>query len=316
MQLLKQVGLALALALGLSAGASAQDYPNRPIKLSIPFAPGGASDVLARMVADGLGARLGQPVIPENKPGGSTAIAASYVAKSKPDGYTLLFSTPTHAINAATSKEKLPYEPINDFEFIGKVGHIGFVVLANPQLKVKDMQGLLAAMRSQPGKLQYGSPGTNTQGNLWTEAFMRQYKVEALHVPYKGENEALSALLGGQLSFMACTFSACAQHVGQPNVTALAVTTATRFAGAPNLPTMAEAGVPTAELVWYGFVAAPKGTPPAVVQKINTALNEMLADDKFKKRLQASGIEAEAQTTPASTRQMVESELQRWRTAN
>jgi tripartite-type tricarboxylate transporter receptor subunit TctC len=312
---IRRAFLALGMALGAAAAVQAQDFPSRPIKLVIPFSPGGASDVLARMVADELGTRLGQPVIPDNRPGGSTAVAASFVARSRADGYTLLFSTPTHSINAATSTEKLPYDPVGDFDFIGKVGHIGFIVLANPQLKVKDMHGLVAAMRSQPGKLQYGSPGTNSQGHLWTESFLRLAKVEALHVPYKGENQALLDLLGGQLSLLACTFSTCAQHIGQPNVTALAVTTPARFAGAPQLPTMSESGYRNMDLVWYGFLAAPKGTPAPVVQKISAALNETLADEKFKKRLLANGIEPEVRSSPAATRALVEEEVQRWRAA-
>jgi len=301
------------LSCALAFSVSAQDYPNRPIKLTIPFAPGGASDLLARTVADELGARLGQIVVPENRAGGATAVAASYVAKSKPDGYTVLFSTPTHAINAATSAEKLPYDPLNDFDFIGKIGQIGFVVFANAQLKVRDMQGLVAMMRSQPGKLQYGTAGNGTQANLWTEAFLRHAKVEALHVPYKGENEALSALLGGHLHFTTCTFTACAQHVNQPQLTALSVTTPSRFSGIPQLPTMAESGFPGHELVWYGFLAVPKGTPQPVIQKLNTALNQMLADENFRKRLLVGGIEAETRTSPAAVRSLVETELQRWR---
>jgi len=302
----------LGFACIVPATAADEDFPNRPVRLVIPFAPGGASDVLARAVAESLAQRLAQPVIAENRPGGTTAIAASYVAKSKADGYTLLFGTATHAILAAI-ETNLQFDAVNDFDYIGKVGQVGFVLLANPQLKANDFQGLLAMARAEPGKLQFGSAGNNSQAHLWTDAVLQQAGGRALHVPYRGEMPAFVDVMGGQLHFMICTWTACGGRVSEGRVKALAVTTRNRYASAPNIPTVAEAGVPSAEVYWWAFVAAPKGTPPPVLQKISAALNDTLKDEKFRSRLAAMGVEPETQTTSAATRALVQSDVERWR---
>ncbi len=301
-----------AIAIVSAFPAAAEEFPSRPVRLVIPFAPGGASDVLARAVAEHLAQRLGQPVIPDNRPGGTTAIAASFVAKSKADGYTLLFGTATHAILAAT-ETNLQFDPVNDFEYIGKVGQVGFVLLANKQLKVKDFQGLLAMARDEPGKLQFGSAGNNSQAHLWTDAVLQQAGGSALHVPYRGEMPAFVDVMGGQLHFMICTWTACGARVNDGSVKALAVTTHKRYAAAPNIPTVGESGVPSAEVHWWAFVAAPKGTPAPVVQRLNAAINESLKDEKFRSRLAAMGVDPETQTTGAATRALMQSDVDRWR---
>lgn len=309
----------LALALGCAATlltmpVAAQEYPNRPIKIQVPFGPGGATDVLARLVGDELAARLGQPVISENRPGASTGVAASYVAKAKPDGYTLLLSTPTHSINAAASSN-LPFDAMKDFEFVGKIGQIGFVLMASPQLQVTDLKGLVALGLRDPRRLKYASSGLNAQGHLWTESFMRETKVQALHVPYKGETQALTDLLGGQVNLFLCTFTVCGQRMNDGTLVPLVVTTASRHPQAPNVPTIAEAGYPKAEMNWWAFLAAPRGTPPSVIERLNSAINAMLADDKVKTKLAALGIEPEARTSPAATQALVGSEVERWRSS-
>ncbi|XAH21980.1 tripartite tricarboxylate transporter substrate-binding protein [Xylophilus sp. GW821-FHT01B05] len=309
----------LALSLGCAAAflglpAAAQDYPSRPIKLQVPFGPGGATDVLARLVGDELAMRLGQPVITENRPGASTGVAAAYVAKSRPDGYTLLLSTPTHSINAAASTN-LGFDSVKDFEFVGKIGQIGFVVMASPKLQVSDLRSLIALGQADPRRLQYASSGLNAQGHLWTDAFMREARIQALHVPYKGETQALTDLLGGQVNLFLCTFTVCGQRMNDGTLVPLAVTSAKRHPHAPHVPTVAEAGFPKAEMNWWAFLAAPRGTPPAVVDRLNSAINAMLADEKVKSKLAGLGIEPEARTTPATTQALVASEIERWRSS-
>lgn len=313
-RIFKSLALGLALAASALTPVAAQDYPSRPIKLTIPFGTGGATDVLARMVGDELATRLGQPVVAENRPGASTGVAAEYVARARPDGYTLLFSTPTHALNAATSTN-LRFDAVSDFEFVGKIGQVAFVLMASPKLGVSDVQGLVNLARAEPGKLRYGSSGTNSQGHLWTESFLLQAKMQALHVPYKGETQVLTDLLGGHIDFFLCTVTACGARMSDPSLKALAVTSAKRHAPAPQVPTIAEAGYPNAEVTWWAFMAAPKGTPAPVISKLNAALNDLLADEKFRKRLQASGIDPESRTTPAALRSLVQSELERSRAA-
>ncbi|MBB3181137.1 tripartite tricarboxylate transporter substrate-binding protein [Variovorax sp. Sphag1AA] len=311
----KRLAITLGLAIAsIAAPAAAQEYPSKPIKLQIPFSPGGATDVLARLVGDEFATRLGQPVIAENRPGASTGLAAAYVAKSKPDGYTLLLSTPTHSINAAAS-QNLPFDAVNDFEFIGKIGQIGFVLMASPDLQVTDLQGLVALARREPDRLKYASSGLNAQGQLWTDAFIQKARINALHIPYKGETQALTDLLGGQVNLFLCTFTVCGPRMNDKAMVPLAVTTSRRFAQAPTVPTVIEAGFPEAEMNWWAFIAAPKGTPPAVIQRLNTTLNEMLADETFKKRLLALGIDPEPRTTAAATRSLIRSEIDRWRSS-
>ena len=164
--------VAFQACLCLSLASAAQEYPSRPIKMQIAFATGGATDVLARLVSEQLAVRLGQPVVSENRPGAATAVAAAFVARSKPDGYTLLFSSQSHAVKAATEPDTT-FDAVADFSFVGKVGQTGLVLMANPDLKVHDLQGLLALGRSDPTKLKYASSGTNTSGHLWTQSFFQ-----------------------------------------------------------------------------------------------------------------------------------------------
>jgi tripartite-type tricarboxylate transporter receptor subunit TctC len=304
-RLIAAAGIALAGALP----ALAQDYPVRPVQLLIPYAPGGATDVLARQIAEAMSERLGQRMVPDNKPGAATALAAGLVARAAPNGYTLLFSTGTHAVNAAMGTS-LPFDPVNDFEFIGKVGQIGFLVMTGPQVKANTLGELMELARRQA--LQYGSAGAGSQGHLGTEYLLYKAGAKALHVPYKGETGVLPDLIGGRLDFFICTFTACASQLGA-GLKALAVTTPKRSPLAPNVPTMAEAGFPGTEFSTWFFLAAPKGTPAAVVQKLNAALNEVLADEAFRARLVAGQVEPEARTTPAATRSLVQSEITKWR---
>jgi tripartite-type tricarboxylate transporter receptor subunit TctC len=308
----KYLTIAAAVLGALAAPAQADEYPIKPIQLVIPYVAGGGTDALARMVAQKMSDRLGQRVVPENRPGAGTALAAGLVARATPDGYTLLFGTMAHALNA-TMNPNLSFDSVNDFEFVGKVGQIGLMVVTNPKLKVNDLKGLVAQMRSQPGKAQFGSAGIGTPMHLGGELMKQVTKTDAVHVPYKGESAALTDLLGGQITFMLCSVTTCAPRAQDGSLKALAITATHRSPLAPSVPTVAEAGFPGAEVNTWLFIAAPKGTPTAVVAKLNSALNGILADDSFKTRAQAMGVELESRTTPEATKTLVKTEIAKWR---
>ena len=236
--------IAFAAFLMMASRARAQDYPNRPIQLVIPYAVGGGTDVFARIVAEHLGAALGTSVVPDNKPGAGTALAAGAVARSVPNGYTLLFSTAAHALNA-TMSTNLPFDPVNDFEFVGKVGQVGLLLMTNPKhVEANDLREFVETMRREPGKTQFGSAGIGTPMHLGGELLKHVTKTDAVHVPYKGESAALTDLLGGQITFMLCSVTTCAPRALDGSLKALAVTSVSRTSLAPAVPTVAEAGFP------------------------------------------------------------------------
>jgi tripartite-type tricarboxylate transporter receptor subunit TctC len=274
---------------------------------------GGGTDILARLVAEYLGARLGQSVISENRPGAGTALAAGQVARATPDGYTLLFNTAAHATNANINPN-LGFDPVNDFEFVGKVGQVGLLLVTSSKLNVADERALLGQIRSEPGKHQYGSAGIGNPGHLGAELLKQATRIDAIHVPYKGEAPSLPDLISGRITFMLCSISTCGSQIqaGGP-LRALSYSSTVRNPLAPTVPTVAEAGFPGTEVnTWY-FIAAPKGTPAVVIRRLLAALNDVLADEKFRSRVLPSGIELEQQTSPAAIKSLVQSEIARWR---
>jgi tripartite-type tricarboxylate transporter receptor subunit TctC len=304
---------AAALACGLilpSAPARAQAYPTQPIKLVVPFAAGGATDALGRLLAEQFTTRLGQAVLVENKPGASAAIGALAVAKAAPNGYTLLVGSATLASNALTSPTA-NLDVVSDFEFIGKLAQIDLVLATSPRLNVKDLHGFLQLARTRT--LSFGSPGTGTPGHLGVELLELETRTKATHVPYKGESGAITDLLGGHLDFMLCSPPVCGAHLREGTLTPIAILSKQRSSLLPNVPTMAEAGAPRVEAgVWY-YLAAPKGTPAPIVAKLNAVLNETLRDEKFRARAHEVGLETEASTTAASVRPALQAETEKWR---
>jgi tripartite-type tricarboxylate transporter receptor subunit TctC len=315
--MMKRLMRALALATIGIAGtlpALAQNaaYPTRPVHLVVPYAPGGATDVLARIVAEAMSAKLGQPVVIDNKPGAGTVLASDIVSKTTPDGYTLLFGTLAHSINA-TLNRKLPFDPLNDFEFVGKIGQLTFAVMVNPALGANDLRALVALLRANPGKYAFGSAGIGSPMHVGGELMKHLTRTDAPHVPYKGESAALTDLLGGRTAFMLCAVPTCAPRIEDGSMKALAVTSATRSSRLPNVPTTAEAGVPGFETYSWFMITAPKGTPRSIVDRLSAALNAVLQDAAFKNRVAAMGIETDAQSTPEGTRAFVRSEIDKWR---
>ena len=282
---------ALALILGLFAIAgiaSAQTYPERPITLVVPYPAGGGNDVLARLVAERMSKALGGTIIVENRGGAGGTIATRQVAKSPPDGYTILIATSSLAINPALYPN-VGYDPIKDFAPIGLLASGANVVLVHPTVPVNSIQELIALAKKEPGKLNFASTGSGSSVHLAAELFAAMAGVKINHVPYRGSGPALNDLLGGHVTMMFATLPSAIGVVTGGKVRALAVTSAERSAAFPELPTIAEAGLPgyAAEL-HYGLVA-PAGTPRPIIDRLNAALRSALEDPALRERLAREG---------------------------
>jgi tripartite-type tricarboxylate transporter receptor subunit TctC len=265
----------LALGLSLPGGSSAQPaYPAKPIRLVSVHAPGGGGDTLSRLMASKLSMALGQPVVVENKPGGSTMIGAEFVAKAPADGYTLLMaSVTTLSINPGMFA-KMPYDPVRDFTPVSIVASMPFFVTVNPQVEAKNLKELIALAKAKPGTLNFGSPGSGSSAHLAGALLASMAGIDFVHVPYKGATAALTDVLAGRVQIFLDSISL--PHVKAGKLRALAVTSRARSALMPDLPTVAEAGVPGYEAtVWYGIVA-PAGTPIDIVRRLNQEVNKAL----------------------------------------
>lgn len=303
--------LASLLALCLAAGAAAQGlYPDRPIRLVIPFAPGGETDIFSRAISVRLGEGLGQQVVLENRAGATGMVGSEFVARSKPDGYTLVFGTAaTHALNLAVFKT-MPYHPLRDFEPIAFVGSVPLVLFVNPSMP-STLKEFIALLKANPGKYSYGAAGSSTS-HLGIELLKAGAGVSALHVPYKGTGPALQDTVGGQVQFMGASIGVGLPMVQAGRLRAVAVMARQRLAAAPEVPTFAEAGMPDFEVGTWNVVMAPLGTPKRIVERLNAALNETLRDPGIRERLTRLGITPVDDSTPASTAETVTREIAKW----
>jgi len=299
---------AAASALALNAHAA---FPDRPVKIVVPFAPGGGTDLISRTVAEGMARDLGQPVIVDNKPGAGTIIGTDFVAKAAPDGLTLLMATFAHALNPSL-QPRLPYVTDRAFAPVAMIGRSPNVLVVRPDRPYKTVAELIAAARAQPGRLSYGSYGNGTSAHLAGELFKSLAKIDITHVPYKGSSPAITDLLGGQIDMMLTTVASVAQHIEGGKLRALAVTSSARSSAWPNVPTMAEAGVPgyLAES-WYGLYA-PTGTPREAVLRLNAAAKVAVQSEAFRKRIQEEGLVVEVGAPDALDR-YVRAEEARWK---
>jgi tripartite-type tricarboxylate transporter receptor subunit TctC len=306
------VCLALLICSGraFAPAAHAGVYPERPVKIVVPFAPGGGTDVIARTLADALGKELGQSVFVENKPGASTIVGTEAVATSPPDGYTLLMATFAHAVNPSL-KAHLPYDTFNDFAPVALIARSFNIAVVNPKLPINNIAELVAYAKANPGKLSYGSYGVGTSAHLAGELFKSLAQVDLVHVPYKGAAPAITDLLGGHIDVMFTTVASVAPYIQNGELRALAVTSAERSKAFPNLPTMAESGLPgyVAES-WYG-VFTRAGTPADVIAKLNSASRHALASDAFNKLVQVEGLTLVA-APPEELDRYVRGEEARW----
>ncbi|AGU53673.1 putative Bug-like extra-cytoplasmic solute receptor, TTT family [Variovorax paradoxus B4] len=269
--------LTLALAALMPAWAMAQAYPSRPIRIVVPFPPGGSTDVLARRIGEKLAVAFGQPVIVDNRAGAGGTLGADHVAKSAPDGYTLLMGvTGTNAISGALYP-KLPYDVAKDFAPVSLVVSAPLVLVRHPGFAAATVQEVVAAAKARPGSISYGSPGNGTSMHLTGEMFKLSAKASLLHIPYRGSAGALTDLMGGQIDTMFGDFLVVWPQVEAGKVMPIAVTSRQRHKMLPNVPTVAESGYPGFEaLSWQGLFA-PSGTPPAVVDQLNREVNKVLA---------------------------------------
>ena len=304
-------GIAMAAAGALPHAALAQNYPTKPVTIVVPFAPGGTTDILARIVGQGLTSELGQPVIVDNRAGAGGNIGASLAAKAPADGYTLFMGTVgTHAINQALYK-KMPFDPVKDFAPLSRVATVPNLLVANPKEPYKTVKELIAYAKQHPGKVTFGSPGSGSSPHVSGELFKSMTGTELLHVPYKGSAPAMTDLLGGQISIMFDNMPSAIQHVRSGKLRPIAVTTAKRSPELPDVPTIAESGVPGYEAMsWFGMFA-PSGTPKPVLDKLSAALIKVLNQPDVKKKIAEQGGDVVAET-PAQFAAFIKSESTKW----
>ena len=276
----------------------AQNYPAKPVRLLIGFSPGGGADIVARSLTPRMTEALGQQVVVENRPGANGIIAAEVAAKSPPDGYTLLIAPGNYAF-APAMVAKLPFDMTTAFAPVGQIAETPLLAVVHPSLPARNIAQLLALAKSRPGQLTYASGGIGGSGHLATELLRSLTQVDLVHVPYKGNGAAITDLIGGQVSMCFCTLPSVITHARSGRLRALAVTTARRSAAAPDIPTLAEAGVKDYDMSqWYGLLA-PAGTPAAIIERLNAEVGKALNHPETRNRLQGEGAEPAGGTAQA-----------------
>jgi tripartite-type tricarboxylate transporter receptor subunit TctC len=300
----------VALVLPLQAHAQGT-WPERPIRLIVPFAPGASTDNVARMLALRLSPRLGQSVVVDNRGGAGGIIGIETVAKARPDGYTLLFASNTVVTNAAAEGRKLPYDPVKDLAPIGEAGSVPFMIVVPEIVRAATLSDFIAQARAKPKSMSYGTGGVGTITHLATELFAYSAKIELLHVPYKGVGAAVPDLLAGRLQVLLFTVAAGTPHVRSGKVRGLAVTSTQRSPLVPELPTASEAGLPGFQVeAWWGLLGPARLSGP-LVKRLSDELNAVLVSPDFREMLAREGATARA-GTPESFRNLMRSELTRW----
>ena len=301
-------GIALAT---LATLAHAQAWPSKPIKWVVPFAPGGTTDILARTVGEKLALALGQPVIIENKPGAGGGLGADFTAKAAPDGYTIMGGTiSTHAINASLYKN-LPYDPVKDFVAITLIARVPNMLVINPAVPAKDVKELIALLKASPNKYSFASSGNGTSQHLSGELFKSMSGTDMQHIPYKGSPPALQDVMGGQVTMTFDNITTAWPLAKAGKLRALAVTTAKRSSIAPDVPTLAESGLPGFEVGSWQGVFAPAGTPPEIVKRLNAEIVKALNLPDVREKLSGLGAEIVADS-PEEFSALVKAEVVKW----
>lgn len=305
------MGAAALATLGITgAGAAADAYPQRAIRLIVPYPAGGAGDIVGRLVSAPLGQNLGQQIVIDNRGGGAQLIATEIAAKAPPDGYTLFLASATHSINPGLQK-KLPYDTIKDFSSITMIASSPLVFVANPSLGVAGIRELVAAAKSQPGRINYASSGPGTGGHLAVELLSWMAGIKFTHIPYKGAAPALVDVIGGQVQFMCTSPLPAMPHVKSGKLRALAMTGSKRSPSAPDIPTVAEAGYKGYETtLWYALLA-PAGTPRAIVSRLHDETVKVIKSPGLTEQLSAQGAEPVG-NTPQALDTYIRSEITRW----
>lgn len=314
-------GLCLAVVLLLAAftgparaqsinGADSSKYPAKPVRIIVPLAPGGGSDIVARIMGQALTRHWGQSVVVDNRPGAGSNIGTTIAARTVADGYTLLVTSSSFAVGPALY-DKPGYDAVKDFEPITMIADQPSIIAVNATLRTRSLKELLTIMKAEPGKLAFGSAGQGTASHLANELFLTIASVKASHVPYKSAGLAATALLGGEIQFMVTNMATAVPLVKSGKVLGLAVTSRSRVASMPDLPTASEAGLPGFEYTtWYGMLA-PARTPRAIVTQIHADASKVLKDPQVIERFAAQGLEAEASTS-ADFASYIKAELARW----
>lgn len=302
--------LLVAMLLAAAQSAVAQDYPARPAKIVVAYTPGAENDLIARLAAQHLTEQWKQPFMVENRPGASGVIGADFVAKSAPDGYTLLLGNTTLLGIMGSLNPKLPYQPL-DFEPVTIVATIPTVLVVSPSLQVKDVAELVAAAKARPGALNYASPGSGTPMHLTAELFGAQTGTRFVHVPYKGAAPAVTDLIAGQVQFMFQNVPTVLPHIRSGKLKAVATTNPTRLAMLPGVPTLAEVGIRDAESVSWFAIVAPKGTPKGIVAMLQAEIARGLKKPDVRQRLQDLGADPLG-STPEETAAHIGREITKW----
>ena len=302
---------ALMLALGAMAdGAVAQPYPSKPIKLYVGFPPGGGSDTLARLLGAALTEKLGQQLLVDNKPGANTILATEYVKSQPADGYTLLFVSASFSINP--SLYKLTYDIEKDFAPVAIVAIVPLLLVTPNSVPVTNVKELVALAKAQPGKLNYASFGIGSAAHLAGEMMLSMTGTDMVHVPYKGSAPAIADVMGGRVTAMLPGIGSAINLAKEGKLKALAVSTAKRATGAPDIPTIAESGIPGFDVATWESVQAPAGTPPDVVARLNAAIRDVVAAKELRQKMVGLGFEPDATKSPAETAQFIGAERQKW----
>ncbi|QKV51670.1 Bug family tripartite tricarboxylate transporter substrate binding protein [Comamonas antarctica] len=300
-----------ALAAAAAPLAQAQNWPEQPIRWVVPYPPGGGTDVLARTVAEAMRPALGQSIVIENKPGASTNIGAQQVATARPDGYTIMSADNALLAYNEHLFSKLPFSPEKDFSYVGGISRFPLALVVHPDFPAKTLQEFLAYARANPGKVNYASPGNGSPHHLAMEMFKVRTRTFLTHIPYRGAAPAVADVMGGQVPCMFIDLAAGLPIIQSGKLRALAIGSAQRIASLPQLPTLAEAGVPNTEVFAFQGVLAPKSLPAPLVQRLNAELNKALASPAVVKRMQDFGMEA-LPGTPEQFRAMARAEARRW----
>ena len=290
--------------------SAAQDYPSRPVRMVVPYPPGGANDIIARLLSPSLTRQLGQNVIVDNRGGGNTLIGSEIVATSAPNGYTLLVVAAGHAVNPALYK-KLPYDTARDFVPVALFGDGAYVFVAHPGAGVSSVPELIAQAKARPGQVNYASSSTGNLTHLAAELFNALAGIKMLHVPYKGGNPAMADLLAGRVNVFFSTVAVARPHLQSGKIRALGVTTPKRTPALPDVPPIAESGLPGyAVSGWYGLVA-PRGTPKTAIDRLHGVTRAALRQPDIRERLLGVGVEA-AEASPAEFGRRIDSDIAKW----
>jgi tripartite-type tricarboxylate transporter receptor subunit TctC len=304
-------GLGGLVVLAAAAARAEATYPGRPIRIVVPFPAGGTTDLLGHLVAGQLRSGLGAEVIVENRPGTASILGAEQVARSEPDGYTLLMATSTTLAINKTLYRKLSYDPVRDFAPVGLVAGVPFALIVNPAIPARSLSEFLAYARSKPG-LAYGSAGNGSPQHLGAEMLKTAAGIKIRHVPYRGSAPALLDLIAGHIAFMVVDLQPALHHIKAGKVRVLGTTTAKRVAAAPEIPTLAEAGLPGVELVAWQGVVAPSATPRPIVDLLAAQLGRLTADAQARDKLKAMALEPLPPSTPDSFAAYIKTEIERW----